>query len=302
MDWKEKYSQDGYVVFNQLVPHDLIDEHLAKYRELVEPLDMYARGSENKASDDSKRKYHQALQYLHYEHDPTLRLAFESGIRARVEELFGEDPVYDIPMTVIWGPGIQAHRDTAMIFRDPPHAVCRSWTALEDLAPDSGLMYVVPGTQKNAYNYDSFLDETKDFLPFLQEVASRGYKAWEGMQLFAPSIEHHRLSVLKEMEGKEKKLLHLRKGDTVLFDIGIIHGSIDATSPAVTRKSFIIEWTTPNIAFYPPTAYFGPQHDFRKSETALPRHLEQGPYGKFLRHNMTVDMEYRIEPIDMSHK
>ena len=71
----------------------------------------------------------------------------------------------------------------------------------------------------------------------------------------------------------------LRKGDAILFNPGIAHGTYPATQAERTRMAFIANLGAVGALYYMPRAYWGSGHDHRRPENAVPFEAERTAHG-----------------------
>ncbi|MEH2358563.1 phytanoyl-CoA dioxygenase family protein [Nostoc sp.] len=69
-------------------------------------------------------------------------------------------------------------------------------------------------------------------------------------------------------KGLPRVPFSINKGDVVLFDPNVIHGTMPAPNPSLTRKAIVTEWHTQSVRSYSYCKYFGSQHDKRQLSPA----------------------------------
>lgn len=151
-----------------------------------------------------------------------------------------------------------------MLFRDPPDKVCRAWCALEDIHPDCGMFYVIPGTHNNERLriYDEVLGSNPEIFELLRSPSPNDSEsAFLENRAIWKVVCQKTASLTK---GLPRVSFSINKGDVVLFDPNVIHGTMPASNPSLTRKAIITEWHTLSVRSYSYFEYFGSQHDKRQ--------------------------------------
>jgi hypothetical protein len=280
--WMEQYSNLGYAVFDQLLPTEVIDPHVEAFEGILKKYDIYGRDAIKHIQPERRLEFHDAVDRLYCDPDLSLRLCRHPAMQNLTTQLFKKESVSLGPMTVIWGGGAIPHRDT-LFFRDPPKEAARFWVALEDLHPESGLLYVVPGSHRGAYRYDELLDEHPEFLEILRSL-STGCTDLATWNLRMKQIfDYHHAESAAIAASYPRHILQLKKGDALLFDPGLIHGSLAPSNQSLTRRSFILECRSRNCRAYRMTAYFGAKHDFRRPENVIAEEIVESSLGPYLR-------------------
>jgi ectoine hydroxylase-related dioxygenase (phytanoyl-CoA dioxygenase family) len=134
-----------------------------------------------------------------------------------------------------------AHVDTAFRSPDPPYSVCRMWCALEDIHPDSGRLYLVPGTHRTITPHlcREVLDERPQLQALFARIADEP-DAW--YRLLARGWPYVSAKVPDHIDPKAKVSFDLRKGDVVFFNPAVAHGTLACSNPTLTRKMMVCEW------------------------------------------------------------
>src|SRR5260221_617138 len=95
------------------------------------------------------------------------------------------------------------------------------------------------------------LDEHPELLEILQDLARHGWVSMnEGLKKMAAFQQHLCSKYDLEVKGRRKIIFQLRKGDVVLFQPSIVHGSLNA-DPKLTRKSLILDCQALSLRRYP---------------------------------------------------
>jgi ectoine hydroxylase-related dioxygenase (phytanoyl-CoA dioxygenase family) len=263
--WIDHYRKHGYVVLEQILPLELIDAHVAACEDVQCRHGIYHKFPWRREPLENEKAFGDELHALDDNHEPTQRLRNDPTLRQHLNALFGEEAVLEGGSTTLWERGREPHSDTVMMFRDPPESVCRSWCALEDIHPDCGMFYVIPGTHKNVRLrlYDEVLDSHPEIFDMLRSPSPNGSESafLENRAIWKLVCE----KTASLTDGLPRVPFSINKGDVVLFDPNVIHGTMPAHNPLLTRKALVTEWHTRSVRCYPYSTYFGSQHDFRQA-------------------------------------
>ncbi len=275
MTWTDKYHRDGYVIFEALVPADAIDIHVAALTGLLDSYNCGHNRSLHHLDGKTKAELSRKLNELEYSETQSLPLSLSEPLQEKIGQIFGNKPILSNTRSSLWEAGDRApHFDTSMLSTTPFHHVCRSWCALDDIDAGSGTFYVIPGTHKKLPDEvcRAILEQPHVCERFSQ--LENLYKECDGNvdSLSQSPIwkDFHSTvwpmicdSVVQKIQNAPRKAFPLRKGDVVLFNPRIVHGTMPRTDLRLPRKSKISEWRSPDSTIYFATEYFGPTRDGR---------------------------------------
>jgi ectoine hydroxylase-related dioxygenase (phytanoyl-CoA dioxygenase family) len=271
MDWREEYRDLGFVVFEKLLPHDLIDAHVAKVTTLLHDHganDALALSRLDMTADDALMV---DMLALHQRSEIARRLIFDRTARVLLHQLFGEHPRLAMARSALWEQGnMRAHIDTAFRSPEPPYSLCRTWCALEDIHPESGRFYLVPGTHRSLIPAlcDEVLEERPELFALFKQIEHQP-ESWFCLRNRAwPRVS---AKVAERIEDKAKISFDLNKGDVVFFNPAVVHGTLACVDPSVSRKMMVCEWTTEKDIRLPQSMQSEAFHD-RRPTLPVPRH------------------------------
>ena len=258
-EWIGQYRRDGYVVLKRLLPGELIDAHVKACDRILSAGGMTARADRQ----DPNIPLQNALAAVGVCNAEFRPLHLHAGLRRRVAGLLDDsDPILFSSTTSIWEKGREPHSDTLMLFRDPPEKVCRSWCALEDIDPDCGMFYVIPGTHSSVRPalYDDVLRTNPEILSILRGYRPGSHPEWNDNRFIWRKLCE---ATATRVAGMPRQAFAIAKGDVVFFDPNVIHGTMPSANQALTRRAIIAEWHGHEVRSYPSTAYFGVRLDRR---------------------------------------
>ncbi|MEH2253940.1 phytanoyl-CoA dioxygenase family protein [Nostoc sp.] len=266
--WIDHYRKHGYVVLEKILSLELIDAHVAACKEIQRRHGIYQNFPWRKDPLENEKAFGEELLALNDNHEPTKSLRNDPTLRQYLNALFQEEAVLKYGSTSLWERGREPHSDTVMLFRDPPEKVCRTWCALEDIDPDWGMFYVIPGTHNNERLciYDEVLGSNPEIFDLLRSPSLNDSESafLENRAIWKVVCK----KTISLTQGLPRVPFSINKGDVVLFDPNVIHGTMPAPNPSLTRKAIITEWHTHSVRSYSYSEYFGSQHDKRQLSPA----------------------------------
>jgi len=233
---KQYYDEHGYYIFRNLVPAELIDDCLEKYRQDILPSGKrFFRQSSNRWKFNritSKGYCQQSFLDIHDypEHSElNLRILCSEQVRTALQELTGADQ-HNLMQSMFFdlNAATPAHQDWYYLDSMPNGYLLAGWFALEDIHEEAGRFYVLPGS----HLIDFELNEDEKIANSSYVSKLKAFMADHSEDIYAPA---------------------LKKGDVLFWNSRTIHGSLETVNPAYSRKSL--------TAHYLPSSYqFGKRH------------------------------------------
>jgi hypothetical protein len=188
----------------------------------------------DKATPALLMKHEAKVLDLHTRLASAADLIFAPRILDFLRDIFQDDAVAFQSLYFEFGSQQGAHQDTAFVYTDPPYHFAASWIALEDAVPGAGELFYYPGSQR--LDDLIFADGTKALRP--GDPAGSSY-----------SKDLEQIAV---GEGLQRKLLHIRSGDALLWAADLIHGGAPIRNRH-TRRSLVTHYcrksaTVPYVA------------------------------------------------------
>ena len=121
------------------------------------------------------------------------------------------------------------HSDYTHFWTLPEGKLAASWVALEDINPLSGPLQIVPRSRKLDYfNYEMVSDSP----PKKLDEIKKNYQLYEKW-------------VLDLLEKRNLKAVtpQMKKGDCIIWDANLLHGSPDCQDNKILRRSQVTHWT-----------------------------------------------------------
>jgi ectoine hydroxylase-related dioxygenase (phytanoyl-CoA dioxygenase family) len=223
----KKFKADGFCLFN--INNDKLIDNINK--------DIDELLVSNKFKTNSKiYSYNESPRIVEsYKHSKNCKeLATYPLIKEIIKECFdGDEPIPFSTINFLKSTQQPLHSDYAHFGTFPHLKLVGSWTALEDIHPDSGPLQVVPGSHKwKIYN---FLDGDK--------------KAPTSLEQIKLNYENYEDWVRKEIKKTNSKPITpvMKKGDCLLWDANMQHGSPECKNPSMSRKSQATHWSFTSV-------------------------------------------------------
>lgn len=279
----EGLDRDGFFIWPQLLKHELIDEHLAAFAELNRALEVEPGIDFHSYSGEKQKAIKEARYRFHAENVTTQRLIFNPLLLAFLTCLFGEEPVMRQPETGFFTRRTPDHTDSLDFKVEPKGAEIRIWCALEDIHPDAGPVYFVPGSHKAIAQVmeEEVFREHPEFVQLLdsQLGATTSNEFFEVTKPLWRYVRGEKLPRAIQEKGLTRAVPLLKKGDAVIFSSDVVHGSARCTNTNLTRKYIVAYWAAKGARWYHSRSYWGPLHDHRAPENAISARVEPTPFG-----------------------
>ena len=155
--------------------------------------------------------------------------------------IFDAEPLLFQSLTFECGSEQGMHQDSAYVVVSSPMQLVASWTALEDIRPDSGELQYFEGSHR---------------LP--EYVFSGQHKSWDASR---DGMEQHEewaklLHVNSQRLNFPLRTFRPKKGDTLIWSADLAHGGAQVTDRSLTRRSqvghYCPEGISPNYFGYRP--------------------------------------------------
>ncbi len=282
-DLADSLDRDGFCIWRDLLPHDAIDRHVAAWRAFAPKHQQDVPARKRSQSSEQRHRAGRAAEEFHQQSSDAGALWLNQDLQDFARWRFGTEPFLRLVGTNIFSVGSHLHSDfLATAAPDPWEREFRVWGALEDIDPESGPMYLLAGSHHSVV------------ASLREEVLATRSDVAEALRAAMQPVTHEQhIAVLRPMgEAMNEHLRRridelaiqpatpeLRKGDVILFNPGIAHGTDAAERPERTRMAFIANVGAMGASFYMPRAYWGALHDHRRPENAVPFEVERGPHG-----------------------
>ncbi len=230
------WIENGYVVFEQAVPHELIDRVLADVELAwqgrwpsvnvehedatgmqIAPMRADLRGKRTKILD------------LNAVSSATITASYADPVRRFLGLLFERPALAFQTLVFEQGTSIPLHQDTAFVGVRSPLELVASWIAMQDVLPNSGELQYYVGSHRIQ---ELLFDDKYKLMPI----------GFPQPELYLQSL-HDRARAL----GLPLVKFQPRKGDALLWHAELIHGGAAERDPKTTRRSLISHYCPINV-------------------------------------------------------
>jgi hypothetical protein len=223
---KKDFFDQGFITFN-IGDQNLIDSVNTDIDNLIKT------GSYKTNSAIYSYNQHPRIVESYKFSDSCKKLALHSSVINRLKYFYGSAPKAFSTINFLHSTQQPLHSDYVHFGTLPHRMLVGAWVALEDIDPNSGPLQVVPKSHKlDLFDYE---DVDADTPKNLNSVKSN-YQLYE--QFVTESIEHNALKTITPT---------MKKGDCLLWEANLLHGSPECKNSSLTRKSQVTHWTFANV-------------------------------------------------------
>ncbi|MDJ0839376.1 MAG: phytanoyl-CoA dioxygenase family protein [Acidobacteriota bacterium] len=247
------YREQGYVVANDLIPHDLCD---ALYQAYMADIKHFSGPIMRQATTRPER--HNLSRFGHMT-NPILNLqdleeeAFQPFRRAALDivshpdmqhavaVLTEEEPVLVQTMYFESGRGNDPHADSHFSDARKTGSMVGAWVALEDIPKEAGPFFVYPGSHllgDPARNPDDVVADYHDW----ESIILGSVNNYQGSGKTSGGLRELRrayklMTSMFERRGIQMRVPELKRGDAIFWSSLMVHGSLKPTDASRTRNS-----------------------------------------------------------------
>ena len=231
---QDYYEANGYYVYRELVPHDLIDRLLDRYqRDIVPSKYPFFRQNTNRYEPNklTEQGYvQQSFLDIHdYKKFPEFSVCAKDiytsqAMRNALTEITGFGS-FNLMQSMLFDANTetQAHQDCWYLDSVPNGHLLAAWIALEDIDERAGRFYVLPRS-----NFLDFHSDTPDLAHEDWIARIKRHVQAHPEQVYAPA---------------------LRKGDVLFWNSHTIHGALPTKDPSFSRKSLTAHYMPSQFEF-----------------------------------------------------
>jgi hypothetical protein len=234
-----KFAELGYVTLANAIDAGVIDGHLQGLKQFDLQFPS-ARLVDDLPVREGLRRLRERYAFQ-AEHEPTLQLQFSPALADALRQLLRQEPVALFTTTFEVSPlarraatntDLTPHLHNFELVAEPADAFVLAWIALEDVRPEAGPMWILPGSHHVWRDFPLELAAEvrrhPRLLAMLNVAHSRRLQLEQWSQLVA------------SITAIARKLIHtrtlepairphpvlLKKGDVLLFDPSLLHGTL----------------------------------------------------------------------------
>jgi ectoine hydroxylase-related dioxygenase (phytanoyl-CoA dioxygenase family) len=212
----------GFAVLNHRIPQATITAFREEYEAAVDNGTLnYVRGTSTR---------------IHLAHRlPTGRKVWlDKTVLEFLREWFRDEPCACQTLLYIHGSQQDAHQDTIHLTPYPAGYMCGVWVSLQDIEPDSGELFVYPGSHRTPrlMTADLALEKT-----------TSDYSAY--------SVFSEAIARTLEERGLQRLVYRPKAGQILVWHENLIHGGAPRTDPSRERHSIVSHYfARGSIAYY----------------------------------------------------
>jgi phytanoyl-CoA hydroxylase len=231
-DVKAYYDEHGYVVLPGLIPNQVIDNFMLRYRrDILHSKTKFYRQNTN-IYDQNRHTAHghviQSFLDVHnYKRFPEFRQAaldlyFSPELLQGLRDTSGHAE-HNLMQSMLFDANAATppHQDWWYLDTVPNGQLMGVWIALEDIDERAGRFYVIPGSQNVKLHEDN--------LPHSEWLV--------------------RMRKYMDEHAKEVRAPALKKGDVLIWNSRTIHGALDTQDPRFSRKSLTAHFMPSELTF-----------------------------------------------------
>jgi len=217
------WIEDGFMVLEGQISSELVDEAVADVGRLLDQgvVSMHFRGEQ--VVRDS------------YEHsDPVRRMFTDPDIGRTLRFLFGRPAQLFQTIDFFKGSEQPMHSDAFHMTTQPPGYLIGGWIALEDVRPDAGPVYYLPGSHRLPYlmSEDLGVSGSAFSIPLKDEAYG------------------DRVAAAAKQAAVEPVDFLAKKGDVLLWHHNLMHGGRPVKDPDSTRRSVVAHYFAEDVICY----------------------------------------------------
>ena len=256
-----KFEAEGAVILRQAVPHGDVDAFAQQsdlFRKRYADVHQALAGCPARVSNGVQAAWSELLESK----DWVLKVQLAPRIHRALEDILDDQPVGRWSAFVFQSPGVlpqfrdsaaTAHVHNLGFDSDPRGKIIMSWIPVDDVDPDAGPMWIVPGSHKRFSQFsDDLFEANPDLLNELQEMWKQGAPAdqWQAWTRRCEECSQPIFGQFLALCGNEPQPVLLKKGDVLLLSPALLHGTCIARNPEVSRRAIISQYHAANCQLW----------------------------------------------------
>jgi phytanoyl-CoA hydroxylase len=229
------FVDDGYLITSiplDAAVTDTLDAEIGRlWQERPSDLAVAVPGPEGPTAlrdfDGDERQHGYRIPDLHGASPTAMSLYLQPEIFRLIDLIFDQQAVAFQSLYFEHGSMQGLHRDPMFAPTRPVPNLVAAWIALEDITPESGPLFFLPGSHR---------------LPWF-EFEENSVALTPQTRFRRPEYEHW-LRALLDRQPRERKRLVCRRGDVMIWHAGLMHGGSKIQDLTATRKSFVVHYST----------------------------------------------------------
>jgi ectoine hydroxylase-related dioxygenase (phytanoyl-CoA dioxygenase family) len=241
-EWRPQWTDRGYVVARNLFAKEAVEAHASVVQD--------ARRSIEESKD--AHGYGDRLGQLHQRNPELMNLGADRRVRQFLQWAFGDTPLLFGSLNFERGSQQDAHIDAIFFYTEPVYAMAGLWVALEDVHPDAGPLFYLPGSHRWPFIRGEHLWDSSDVRskvekarrlpvgdPFRVALAGTLGQEWT-----------RRVAKMENERGIAREEAVLRAGDAVIWHALLAHGGSARRDPKRSRRSVVYHFIGEHAKLY----------------------------------------------------
>lgn len=235
---KLAWATDGFVTLRGVFD----GERVARYNDIVARV--------RRELDDGKDEYGfgDRIGQLHQREPELLDIPSDPRLLDFLRWAFGEDPVLMGSLQFERGTQQEAHIDAIFFWPEPAYAMAGVWVALEDVHPEAGPLFYVPGSHKWPFHHSENVVETRPELAEERRRARSGSMPDVLGRIGAAWTEE--FVAMESESGVPRVTPSLKAGDAVVWHSLLAHGGSPRMDHSLSRKSAVFHYLGSSARLY----------------------------------------------------
>ena len=240
--WRREWEEKGYLVLPGMFSKEALEQHreivAGARRDLPDGKDEYGHGDR--------------VGQLHQKHRELMALAAEPRVLGFLRWAFNDDPLLFGSLNFDRGSQQELHIDAIFFYTEPAYAMAGLWVALEDVQPDAGPLFYVPGSHRwPFFRGEDVLATDAALAAEAAVVSTHGSQDKRSQLVSRLGQQWTKLTLDMEREKRAERLpAVLKAGDAVIWHSLLAHGGSPRANPALSRKSVVYHYIGENARLY----------------------------------------------------
>lgn len=236
------WRENGYVVLEQIIPHELIDLYWEDVMELINNPSKFKTLVQIDRDENKPRLLRPANEWtteqilgkmvkindIHNQSLAAKKLFLYKDIITFLEAIFARPIVGMQTLSFFYGSQQPTHADYPWVTATQPSNLAASWIPVEDVHINSGPLYYYAGSHRKVKKFN-----------FGNGIYYDGKYSTKTPLEFADYLDK-----TCEKLGLEKQTLLIKKGDILIWHSALVHGGSLINDPNQTRKSYVCHYST----------------------------------------------------------
>jgi ectoine hydroxylase-related dioxygenase (phytanoyl-CoA dioxygenase family) len=235
------WIDDGFVVLPGVYGHETVE----RYNGIVEKVRREVReGKDGFGFGDRIGQLHQVQSEL-------LVVPSAQRVRDFLRWAFGDEPIVFASLQFEKGTQQEAHIDAMFFWPEPSYSMAGAWIALEDVHPDAGPLFYLPGSHRWPFLHSDDVVRARPELSRLRDAARAGSLAPPEQQQLVHQLGNAWTEEFRKLEAEfsvPRVPVYPRAGDVVIWHSLLAHGGAPRNDASLTRRSAVFHFFGRNAA------------------------------------------------------